>query len=124
MNEDDLRGAVVAVALGVVALCVEVGSATAYDASMNKDVSGFITAHPFDVLSVAVWYSAGNWLARHTQQRYWWASFAPLVLSAAAALALGQIIIWRGLSQGPLGAALDRLRPKALAGRDAGLAQA
>ena len=210
MNRDDASAAVVAVALGAIALCVEVGSATAYAAYMHNDVSTFIAAHPFDVLSVAVWYSAGNWLARHirsilsvvalsyglamsglvallaeggpfistvqlaivagtvlailvwvalqffgdggggpppwmqwgeavwamvlvsgvavyfeyTQPDSWQISFASLLLAAAAAFVLGQIIMWRGFSQGPLGSVVDRLGPQPPMAREIGVGKA
>lgn len=73
-SEDDKNAGatVAAVGLGAIAVCVEIGSAIAYASSVPKgqvDLAGFLGAHPFDLLSVAVWYSAGNWLARHIKSR-------------------------------------------------------
>lgn len=68
MNDkpDDTPGLiVVAVGLGAIAILVEIGSAIGYSHSTNASFDGFIAQHPFDVLSVAVWYAAGTWLAHH-----------------------------------------------------------
>ena len=56
---------VVAVALGVIAIIAEIGSAVGYAYYARVSFDQFIASHPFDVLSVAVWYAAGTWLARH-----------------------------------------------------------
>jgi len=87
--------------VGISAIAVQVGSAL-YQLGPGGPFDHFMSAHPFDILSVAVWYSAGSWLTRFIRNLWAAAGLCYGLSTAALASLLAASASWQAALTGTL----------------------